>query len=155
MFFGLHGFSVVLLKKIYYFKKMEIIKVIGVIGIVLILIEIYSRSLADKIEQTIISLPSFLNNIYNETRNSKYNKIFMLSKAFQFLCIFISVFFFIVGNYTIGFLLVIIGVFIPVLWGFIMLWSFLLGLVFAFFNFLTRGRALAGIGLVISVLGFL
>ncbi|RKN81036.1 hypothetical protein [Ulvibacterium marinum] len=131
------------------------ISVFGVIGITLILIEIYSKTLADYIENSIIELPKKLIQLAKTTFNPKGKAVKLKNKLFL-VGLILGIVGFILLNisdnlYTIGFVFIFFGLWIPALWGVAMIWSPVLAFIFKAFNFLTRGKALAGMGLLMAV----
>lgn len=128
--------------------------VIGIVGIILILIEIYSHSLAKRIEGAIIGFPGVLISLWKRV----YAGGPKLGCIVQLLCYVGMFVLYSLANVIDYEKAVIIAMifFIPVyLVGYVLILGPLIALILKIFNYITRNHALAGIGLVFNIIGFL
>ncbi len=137
---------------------MDIGIVLSILGILLILLEIYADRLARKIEHLIINAPHLLWDLGRLHRKPWYQKFSLpiIIAGHLFLILYLVGMFYVSDSYLLLLKTVCFTGMLPaVLSGILMFWAPIFSGSFRVFGILTKQKPFAGVGLIIAIVGLL
>ncbi len=127
----------------------------SVIGILLVVLEIYFPKHADTLQKFIIDLPSYIMAFFYTIVFYKGKSRLWFFKLLGLIVVVISVLVALYGSrehMEIALDVMVIGMWIPASFGVVMVWGPVASWIFKIFDYITRKKALAGIGIILTVM---